>query len=146
MSDRPVRWGILATGPMAAAFTEDLALIPEAEVVAVSSRSEHSARLFADRFSTPRSYGSWQALAADPEVDVVYVATPHAHHLAATTVCLDGGKGGAVREAVRPEPGAGRVDGRAGGASLPLPHGSHVDLPQPSGPARPLHGRRGPHR
>ncbi|MGW0549463.1 Gfo/Idh/MocA family protein [Streptomyces altiplanensis] len=92
MSDRPVRWGILATGPMAAAFTEDLSLIPEAEVVAVSSRSEHSARLFADRFSIPRSYGSWQALAADPEVDVVYVATPHAHHLAATTACLDGGK------------------------------------------------------
>ncbi|OEJ28411.1 oxidoreductase [Streptomyces agglomeratus] len=92
MPERPVRWGILATGPMAAAFTQDLALIPDADVVAVSSRSEESARLFADRFGVPRAYRGWQGMAADPDVDVVYVATPHSQHVAATTACLDGGK------------------------------------------------------
>lgn len=92
MHDRSIRWGILATGPMAAAFTEDLRTIPGADVVAVGSRSQDSAQAFADRFSIPRAYGSWQELAEDPDVDVVYVATPHAHHLAATTVCLESGK------------------------------------------------------
>ncbi|MFD6406657.1 Gfo/Idh/MocA family protein, partial [Streptomyces diastaticus] len=88
---RPVRWGVLATGPMAAAFTEDLKLLPDAEVGAVASRSEASARRFADRFGVPRAYGTWRELADDPEIDVVYVATPHAHHLAATTLMLESG-------------------------------------------------------
>ncbi|GAA1523328.1 Gfo/Idh/MocA family oxidoreductase [Streptomyces albidochromogenes] len=92
MPERPVRWGILATGPMAAAFTEDLATVPEAEVLAVGSRSERSAAVFADRHAIPRAYGGWQDLAADPDIDVVYVATPHAHHAAATAACLSGGK------------------------------------------------------
>ncbi|MFJ9800849.1 Gfo/Idh/MocA family protein [Streptomyces wuyuanensis] len=92
MHDRSIRWGILATGPMAAAFTEDLRTIPGADVVAVGSRSRQSAQVFADRFSIPRAYGDWQDLADDPDVDVVYVATPHAHHLAAAAVCLEGGK------------------------------------------------------
>ncbi|MFD5574121.1 Gfo/Idh/MocA family protein [Streptomyces cadmiisoli] len=92
MHDRSIRWGILATGPMAAAFTEDLRTIPGADVVAVGSRSQDSAQAFADRFAIPRAYGSWQELADDPDIDVVYVATPHAHHLAAATVCLEGGK------------------------------------------------------
>ncbi|WP_351235641.1 Gfo/Idh/MocA family oxidoreductase [Streptomyces sp. NPDC002133] len=92
MPDQPIRWGILATGAMAAAFTEDLLSIPDAEVVAVGSRSAESARTFADRFGIPRSYGNWQEFANDPEIDVVYVATPHAHHLAAATACLEAGK------------------------------------------------------
>ncbi|WP_262003005.1 Gfo/Idh/MocA family protein [Streptomyces sp. FIT100] len=92
MPDRSIRWGILATGPMAAAFTEDLLTIPGADVVAVGSRSQEAARNFADRFAIPRAYGSWRQLANDPDVDVVYVATPHAHHLAATTACLEGGR------------------------------------------------------
>ncbi|BFV59133.1 Gfo/Idh/MocA family oxidoreductase [Kitasatospora sp. CMC57] len=91
-TDRPIRWGVLATGGIAAAFTEDLLAVPGAEVAAVASRSEASARAFADRFGIPRAYGSWAELAADPEVDVVYVATPHAAHLAATTLMLEAGK------------------------------------------------------
>ncbi|MGW7519883.1 Gfo/Idh/MocA family protein [Streptomyces sp. NPDC054796] len=92
MTDTPVRWGILATGPMAAAFTEDLLAEPDAEVTAVGSRSDASARRFAERFGIPRAHGTWKELAGDPQVDVVYVATPHAHHLAAATVCLEEGK------------------------------------------------------
>lgn len=92
MSEQPVRWGVLATGGMAAAFTEDLLLLPDARVTAVGSRSAESAQAFADRFGIPRAHGSWRELAADPEVDVVYVATPHAQHVAAATACLEAGK------------------------------------------------------
>jgi predicted dehydrogenase len=60
--------------------------------VAVASRSERSARAFADRFGIPRAYGDWAALAGDADVDVVYVATPHAAHRAAAGLCLEAGR------------------------------------------------------
>ncbi|MFF1644113.1 Gfo/Idh/MocA family protein [Streptomyces sp. NPDC058240] len=87
-----VRWGVLATGGIAAAFTEDLRSMPDAEVVAVASRTDASAQAFAQRFGVPRAYGSWAALAADEEVDVVYVATPHSAHREAAALCLEAGK------------------------------------------------------
>ncbi len=88
----PIRWGILATGGIARSFTEDLALLPDAEVVAVGSRSAEAARVFADAHGIPRAYGSWPALADDPDVDVIYVATPHNAHHAAAKLCLEAGK------------------------------------------------------
>ena len=88
----PVRWGILATGAIAASFTEDLALLPDARVTAVASRTEESARRFAERHAVPRAYGDWADLARDPEVDVVYVATPHANHHDAAALLLAAGK------------------------------------------------------
>ncbi|MEV6142677.1 Gfo/Idh/MocA family oxidoreductase [Streptomyces sp. NPDC051992] len=87
-----VRWGVLATGGIAAAFTEDLRSMPDMEVVAVASRTDASAQAFAQRFGIPRAYGSWAALAADEEVDVVYVATPHSAHREAAALCLEAGK------------------------------------------------------
>ncbi|MFR9794808.1 Gfo/Idh/MocA family protein [Streptomyces sp. MS06] len=87
-----VRWGILATGGIAAAFTADLVDLPDAEVVAVASRSQESAEAFAERFGIPRAYGDWSALAADQDVDVVYVATPHSAHRAAAGLCLEAGR------------------------------------------------------
>ncbi|MFI7403841.1 Gfo/Idh/MocA family protein [Streptomyces sp. NPDC049541] len=90
---RPVRWGVLATGGIAHAFAEDLRLIPDdAELVAVGSRSTDAARRFASRHGIARAHGSWQDLAVDPEVDVVYVATPHSAHRAAAALCLEAGK------------------------------------------------------
>jgi predicted dehydrogenase len=91
-STAPVRWGILATGGIARNFTEDLALLPDAEVVAVASRSAGTAEAFAQRYGIARAHGSWQALAEDPDVDVVYVATPHNAHHAAAKLCLEAGK------------------------------------------------------
>ncbi len=88
----PIRWGILATGGIATRFTEDLALLPDATVVAVGSRTDEAAGAFARTHGIPRAYGSWQALADDPEVDVVYVATPHNAHHEATKLCLEAGK------------------------------------------------------
>ncbi|MEU5179086.1 Gfo/Idh/MocA family protein [Streptomyces longwoodensis] len=92
MTTDSVRWGILATGGIAAAFTADLIDLPDAEVVAVASRSEASARAFGERFGIPRAYGDWASLAKDADIDVVYVATPHAAHRAAAGLCLEAGR------------------------------------------------------
>jgi predicted dehydrogenase len=62
----PIRWGILATGNIAAAFVDDLRLLSDAEVVAVGSRSIDAAQPFAATHGIPRTHGSWQALADDP--------------------------------------------------------------------------------
>jgi predicted dehydrogenase len=87
-----IRWGILATGGIAATFTEDLLTLPDAEVVAVGSRTLAAAQAFAGRFGIPRAYGSWQELADDQDVDIVYVATTHNAHFPAAQLCLHAGK------------------------------------------------------
>lgn len=92
MAEESVRWGILATGGIAATFTADLVDLPDAEIAAVASRSEESAREFAERFGIPRAYGDWEALAKDEDIDVVYVATPHSAHRAAAGLCLEAGR------------------------------------------------------
>ncbi|MFI5682403.1 Gfo/Idh/MocA family protein [Streptomyces sp. NPDC051636] len=92
MAERSVRWGILATGGIAAAFTADLVDLPDAEIVAVASRSEESARAFGERFGIPRAYGGWESLAGDEDIDVVYVAAPHSAHRAAAGLCLEAGR------------------------------------------------------
>ena len=86
------RWGILATGHIAGRFAEDLRLLPDAELVAVGSRTAQSAELFAARHGIPRAYASWAELAADPDLDVIYVATPHAAHHEAAMTCLAAGR------------------------------------------------------
>ncbi|MFD4700360.1 Gfo/Idh/MocA family protein [Streptomyces niveus] len=90
--DGTTRWGVLATGGIAATFTGDVQAMAGAEVVAVASRSEPSAKAFADRFGIPRAYGDWAGLVADPDVDIVYVATPHSAHRAAAGLALEAGK------------------------------------------------------
>ncbi|MFD4374608.1 Gfo/Idh/MocA family protein [Streptomyces sp. NPDC058486] len=87
-----IRWGVLATGGIAERFAADLAGLDGAEVVAVASRTEASARAFADRFGIARAYGGWDGLFADPDVDVVYVATPHHAHREAAGRALEAGK------------------------------------------------------
>jgi predicted dehydrogenase len=100
MTQPKVRWGVLATGGIAAQFAADLALVEGAELAAVGSRSPESAAAFAERFGFARSHGSYQALAADDEVDVVYVATPHAMHFDAALACIEGGKGVLVEKPI----------------------------------------------
>lgn len=93
-ADRPLRWGILATGHIAGSFARDLALLPDHEVVAAGSRDRTRAQTFLDEHGTPtaRAYGSYDELVADPDVDVVYVASPHSRHLEDALLCLDAGK------------------------------------------------------
>jgi predicted dehydrogenase len=90
--DRPVRWGILATGKIATAFAENLALLPECELAAVGARRQESADAFAATHGAPAAYGDYRGLVEDPAVDVVYVATPHALHREHVELALEAGK------------------------------------------------------
>jgi predicted dehydrogenase len=87
-----VRWGILGTGGIAHQFAKGLRDTPGAEIRAVGSRTEDAAEEFAASFGIARHYGSYAGLAADPELDVVYVATPHPFHEANVALSLGAGK------------------------------------------------------
>jgi predicted dehydrogenase len=92
MSDMTIKWGILGTGSIAQVFTEDLLRLPGHEVLAVGSRTPDSAKAFAGRYGVTRAYGSYADLAADGEVNVVYVATPHPGHHPNASLCLEAGR------------------------------------------------------
>ncbi len=91
MTDK-LRWGILGTGGIAVKFVEDLRYLPDAEVVAVGSRAQETADAFGNKYNIPRRYPTYEALAADPEVDAIYVSTPHPYHEANALLCIDNGK------------------------------------------------------
>lgn len=88
----PVRWGILATGHIAENFAADLALVGGSELAAVGSRRLDAATDFAERHGQARAHGSYEELAADPEIDVIYVATPHSRHFEDVMLCFEAGK------------------------------------------------------
>jgi predicted dehydrogenase len=88
----PVRWGIAATGRIAERFVTGLRHLPDADVVAVASRTVERAEAFGAAYEIPRRHGSYQALADDPDVDVVYVASPHSRHEPDTLTFLASGK------------------------------------------------------
>ena len=98
MSD-PIRWGVLGTGAIAHTFARDLGYIDDGIIVAVGSRSATSAQEFGDEFSVPRSYGSYEDLARDDQVEAIYVATPHSHHFAHANLALEYGKAVLVEKA-----------------------------------------------
>ncbi|QZY28711.1 Gfo/Idh/MocA family protein [Nocardioides coralli] len=89
--EEPVRWGVLATGKIAESFARELREVPGARLVAVGSRTQASADRFAAAYGG-RPHGTYRALVEDPEVEVVYVATPHALHLEDTRMALEAGK------------------------------------------------------
>ncbi len=86
------RWGILGIGKIAEKFAADLALLPQARLTAAASRSEDRAADFARRHDAPLHFGSYEALAACPDVDIIYIATPHVAHCEAAMMCLEQGK------------------------------------------------------
>lgn len=86
------KWGILGTGKIARRFMQAAFYVPEAQVVAVGSRSQATANQFGAQFGVPKRYGSYDALLADPEVEIVYVATPHSLHAENTLAALQAGK------------------------------------------------------
>ncbi|MEL6590005.1 MAG: Gfo/Idh/MocA family oxidoreductase [Bacteroidota bacterium] len=87
-----IRWGILATGKIAGKFAAGMQLVEDAELVAVGSRREESAKRFAKQYGIKKIHTSYEDLAADPEVDIIYVATPHPYHHDNTLMCLEAGK------------------------------------------------------
>ncbi|MES2017447.1 MAG: Gfo/Idh/MocA family oxidoreductase [Pseudomonadota bacterium] len=87
-----IRWGILGTGKIARAFATALKDTPGARLVAVGSRSAASAQAFADEFGAAAAFGSYEALAEAPGIDIVYIGTPHPMHAANAMLLLNGGK------------------------------------------------------
>jgi predicted dehydrogenase len=77
---KPYRWGILGLGGIAHKVASDLKQIEGAILYAVASRSLEKAKAFAADFKAEKAYGSYIDLAKDPEVDIIYVATPHVFH------------------------------------------------------------------
>jgi predicted dehydrogenase len=92
MANDKIRWGIIGTGSIARQFARGLAELDDAELVAVGSRTQQSADDFGDMFNVPHRHASYEALAADPDVDVVYISTPHPFHKDNSLLCLDAGK------------------------------------------------------
>ncbi len=87
-----IRWGIVGPGRIAEGVVADLVLVEGARAVAVGSRSLERAQAFAARHGIKRAYGSYAELLADPDVDVLYVATPHAQHHAVALGALRAGR------------------------------------------------------
>jgi len=86
-----VRWGVLGTGGIARSFVSDCAAAG-VEFTAVGSRTDEGARAFADEFGIARAHGDYAALVADPEVDAVYIATPHSRHGEDALLAIAAGK------------------------------------------------------
>ena len=86
-----IRWGIAGPGRVAATVAAEFAHVPDAELVAVGSRSSERAKEFAGRFGIPQAYGSYAELFAS-DVDVVYLATPHGQHTALALAAIEAGK------------------------------------------------------
>jgi len=82
-------WAILGCGKIARKFAEDLRLLENAKLYAAASRSLDNAQAFANDLGFEKAYGSYDEMVKDPEVDIVYIATPHAMHLAHSTLCLE---------------------------------------------------------
>lgn len=94
MTQKPlktIKWGIIGLGTIANKFATDLLTIPDAELYAVASRDQEKADYFADKYNARKAYNSYQALANDPEIDAVYIATPHALHKENALMCLEKG-------------------------------------------------------
>jgi len=89
---RTIRWGILGPGNIAHRFARGLNVLPDAELTAVGSRSVEKAAEFAKEFDIPHKHNSYIDLANDPDVDVIYVATPHPFHREHSILCLKAGK------------------------------------------------------
>jgi dihydrodiol dehydrogenase / D-xylose 1-dehydrogenase (NADP) len=90
--ERIIRWGILGPGRISDTFARELSFAPDARIVAVGSRSLERAEAFADHYQAQRAYGSYEELALDPDVDIIYIGTPHPMHKENALACLRAGK------------------------------------------------------
>lgn len=87
-----MKFSILAPGGIANCMTEAVSGLKEVERYAVASRSLERAQVFADKWGFSKAYGSYEEMLEDPQVELVYVATPHSHHYQYAKMCLEHGK------------------------------------------------------
>ena len=94
-----IRVGIIGAGWIAHKMAQTLGPLKDAEVLAIASRSEEKAKEFAAEYGISKAYGSYEALVSDPDVDLVYIATPHSHHYQHTKLALEHDKAVLVEKA-----------------------------------------------
>lgn len=87
-----IKWGILGPGSIAHSFAQGLAVTNNGQVYAAASRNVEKAQKFIDEYGGTKAYGSYNELVQDPDVDAIYVATPHTHHVEHTKLCLNAKK------------------------------------------------------
>jgi dihydrodiol dehydrogenase / D-xylose 1-dehydrogenase (NADP) len=87
-----IRWGILSTGHISKKFADALSILPDAEIGAVASRDPETAGKFAAKYNIAKAYGSYDELADDPGIDVIYIGTPHTFHRENSVMCMRKGK------------------------------------------------------
>ncbi|MEH0157424.1 Gfo/Idh/MocA family oxidoreductase [Limibacter armeniacum] len=87
-----IKWGIIGPGKIASAFANDFKYAGYCALHAIASRDDEKAKTFAEEFGAAKAYGSYEALYADPEVEAVYIATPHNFHFECAKAALEAGK------------------------------------------------------
>jgi predicted dehydrogenase len=92
MEIQKIKWGIIGLGNIANQFAADLKLLDDAELVAVASRNSDKANEFAQKYNCKKAYGSYDAIFADDNVDIIYIATPHNSHAELSVKALENGK------------------------------------------------------
>ncbi|MFT5749405.1 MAG: putative dehydrogenase [Ancylomarina sp.] len=90
---KKINWGIIGLGKIANKFAADLQLSNSSVLYAVASRNGEKAKIFSEKYNSNKIYESYEELADDPEIDVIYIATPHTFHFENTMMCLKKGKG-----------------------------------------------------
>jgi predicted dehydrogenase len=86
------KWGILGPGKIAHEFARALSVTEQGKLWGVASRSMEKAQNFADQYAAPMVYASYDELIEDPEIDVIYIATPHHLHYPLSRTCIEKGK------------------------------------------------------
>jgi predicted dehydrogenase len=89
---RTIRWGIIGAGNISSTMAQALNALEHTELTAIASRNLDKAQAFANKFHVKKSYGSYEELVLDPEIDVIYIGTPHTEHKANAALCIKHGK------------------------------------------------------
>ncbi|MGC1206040.1 MAG: Gfo/Idh/MocA family oxidoreductase [Flavobacteriaceae bacterium] len=89
---KTINWGIIGLGSIAHKFAQDLITLNDSKLYAVASRTQEKADAFAKKYNATKAYDTYDALAKDPNIDAVYIATPHILHKENTLLCLNNGK------------------------------------------------------
>ncbi|BDX05881.1 Gfo/Idh/MocA family protein [Planctobacterium marinum] len=92
MSNKTVRWGLLGAGRITNTFAKDMPLVNNSVISAVAARSLNNAQAFAEKYAIEKAYEGYDALYADPDIDVIYISTPHTLHYEQTRKALLAGK------------------------------------------------------
>ena len=140
--NREIRWGVVGPGRIAEKVVEDFAVVDGARAVAVASRSLDRAEAFAERHGLERAYGSYAEIIADPDVDVLYLATPHPQHHALALAGLRAGKALLIEKAFTATTAGAAEVVDAGPRGRRLRHGGDVDA-VPAGRRRAARADRG---